>query len=479
GHTGLGHAAARAFLDTLAVAMPGAKEDSARLARTWALTAAGAPKDDGAAGALGTSAREWATGRALPVAEAAFANGVAAHALDFDDVSMSMSGHPSALLVPVTLAVAESAGASVGQLLEAYVTGLHVNVAVAAGFDLMEHYARGWHASVTVGTLGAVAAAARLLGLDARQAAHAIGLGVSMASGTRQNFGTMTKALHIGLAASSAVRAAQLAALGVDSSADALDGPLGYYSLYGQPAGDPAGAVTAALAGPEGGSLASLSAKRYPCCYQTHRAIDAALDLRDRLGRVTEGGVTEGGATGGGVTEDAIEEIVVHVNPGSDNSLIHPYAATPTQARFCMRYVVAAALLRGEIDFGSFGPGQVGSADIQALMRRVRLEHAAVPPYEPVVYSLDYAAVSVALRSGKSLNQTCVAPRGNAERPLSDDELRVKADACLAEAGLPPAASELAGVLGAPASSAETVIDVLRGPANTGPASTGPARTGS
>lgn len=437
----LGHAAARAFLDTLAVAMPGTGESSARLAREWALTAAG--------GAGAPVAREWHTGASLLASEAAFANGVAAHALDFDDVSMSMSGHPSALLVPVTLAVAESMGAPVRQLLDAYVTGLHVNVAVAAGFDLMEHYARGWHASVTVGTLGAVAAAARLLGLDASQARNALGLGVSMASGTRQNFGTMTKALHIGLAASNAVRAAQLGAAGVDSSDNALDGPLGYYSLYGKPAEDAVSAVSTALSVAESGSLASLSAKRYPCCYHAHRAIDATLDLRDRLGEVAQ--------------ED-VDEVVVHVNPDSDSSLIHPYATTPTQARFCMRYVVATALLRGQLGFGSFTRDVVNSADIQSLMRRVRLAHAVVPPYEPVSYSLDYAAVSVVLRSGKSLNQTCVAPRGNAERPLNDDELLAKANDCFTEAGMRPVAGELAAVLDTPTNSAKTVIDVLRGP---------------
>ncbi|WP_324274937.1 hypothetical protein [Blastococcus brunescens] len=83
----------------------------------------------------------------------------------------------------------------------------------------------------------------------------------------------------------------------------------------------------------------------------------------------------------GSVRADEVVEVVVHVNPGSDNSLIHPYATTPAQARFCMRYVVAAALLDGRVDFATFSPDRVLAEDVQALMRKVRLEHDAEVPY--------------------------------------------------------------------------------------------------
>jgi 2-methylcitrate dehydratase PrpD len=433
------HAAGRAFVDTLASAMAGREETSTRVAHAWAATATGGP------GA--PIAREWTTGATLLASEAAFANGVAAHALDLDDVSMGMWGHPSTLLVPVTLAVSETMpDTTVADLLAAYAVGLHCDLAVAAGFDLVDHYARGWHASVTVGMLGAVVAASRLLGLDADRTRHAVGLAVSMASGSRQNFGTTTKALHIGLAASNAVRAAQLAAAGADSSPEAVDGPLGFYALYGGATGAPE-AVVAALATPEARSIASLNAKRYPCCYQTHRAIDAALDLCGRLGPIAEHDVAE---------------VVVHVNPGSDNSLIHPFATTSTQARFCMRYVVAAGLLRGRVDFDSFTEAAVGAADVQALMRKVRLEHDETPPYDPVSYSLDYAAVLVRRTSGASDNVTCPVPRGSAERPMTDEELVAKAGACFDHAGVRGDARDLAVVLDATAAPATSVVDVLR-----------------
>jgi len=403
----LTHGASRAFLDTLAAAVAGRDEPSAAAAGSWARTAVGRVE--------GSAARDWATGISLPVAEAAFVNGVASHALDLDDVSMAMWGHPSTLLVPVAIAIGEATGASVKQCLAAYVVGLHVDVAMSAGFNLVEHYARGWHASVTVGTIGAVATGAHLLGLSEQETVSALGMAVSMASGSRENFGTTTKPMHIGFAASNAVKACQLAAAGVDASPTAIDGPLGFFQLYGAGGGD-AAAVVAALHSRESTTLATLNTKRYPCCYQTHRAIDAALDLHAGLDPQAR---------------SEISEVVVYVNPGSDNSLIHPFARTPAQARFCMRYVVSAALLFGKVDFATFAPEHVADPAVQELMQRVRIEYEETPPFGERAYKLDYASLQVTTPVGEPLRITCTVPRGNEERPLDDDDLLVKADSCL------------------------------------------------
>jgi 2-methylcitrate dehydratase PrpD len=431
-------AASRAVLDTVAVAVAGRAEP---------VTGTVCADADTVSAADGAAAGDWVGGTRRPVAEAAYVNGVAAHALDFDDVSMAMSGHPSALLVPVAVAVGEARGRTVEEVLSAYAVGLRVDVGVSAGFDLVRHYDRGWHASVTVGILGAVAAAATLERLTREQTRHALGLAVSMASGTRQNFGTMTKPLHVGLAAHNAVRATRLAALGADASPVALEGPLGFYALFGGGSFDP-GSFAASLRQSAAASLRTLSVKRYPCCYQAHRAVDAALDVRTAVGADLE-------------SQEVVDRVVVTVNPGSDTSLIHPYATTATQARFSLRYVVATALVDGAVDFGSFTTEQVGREEVQALMRRIDIEHSVATPYETLPYELDYAAVEVRLASGRSVHVTCTAPRGSAARPLSDDELVDKVDGCLVHGGVKPEASALAATLRRPAAPVSELVDTL------------------
>ena len=242
------------------------------------------------------------------------------------------------------------------------------------------------------------------------------------------------------------MRACQLAAAGVDSSVTAFEGPLGFFALYGS-GGHDASAVAAALQESRASTLSTINTKSYPCCYQTHRAIDAALDLHARLD----------------VDElPALTRIVVHVNPGSDNSLIHPFATTPAQARFCMRYVVASALLHGVVDFATFAPERVLDPAVQALMRRVELAHDTVPPFGDTAYALDYAAVQATTVGGVAHEATCAVPRGNEERPLTDEELLAKAETCLTYGQLRSGAASLVLLLADRKTSATFLVKTLR-----------------
>ena len=148
--------------------------------------------------------------RARAPANAALANGTAAHALDYDDMCFVSLAHPSAPLVSAALAAAELAGASGAALLDAYVVGFELEGRLGRAMN-PRHYQRGWHCTSTLGTIGAAAAASRLLGLDARPTGHALAIAASEASGLKENFGTMVKPLHAGLAARNGVLAAQLA----------------------------------------------------------------------------------------------------------------------------------------------------------------------------------------------------------------------------------------------------------------------------
>ena len=209
----------RQFIDVLGVTIPGAVEPATL--------------------AVLETVRNWGAGPATAILQAArlappwaaLVNGTAAHALDFDDNFDPAKAHATAVLAPAILAVAEAEGASGRQCLDAYIAGLQILGRAGQGVN-PAHRNRGWHATATVGAIGAAAACARLLSLDTQTAAHAISISTSMAAGFMSQFGTMTmKLLHAGLAAKAGVMAASLARAGIDAGKDTLDGQTGMNRL--------------------------------------------------------------------------------------------------------------------------------------------------------------------------------------------------------------------------------------------------------
>ena len=171
--------------------------------------------------------------------QAAFANGTAAHALDFDH-SFTLMGQPTAPIIPAIFALGEALGSSGRQLIEAYVTGYEVTGKLAHSLRDSAH--EGWHAPSTLGSFGAAAGCAKLLGLSAAQVEMALGITASMASGVVANFGTMTKPLHVGLGARNGVLAAKLAQGGFTANAKAIEAGVGFYQTLhgGTPIHEPA-----------------------------------------------------------------------------------------------------------------------------------------------------------------------------------------------------------------------------------------------
>src|SRR5215831_17049705 len=212
-------AARRAILDCLGVMLAGSVEPAARLVTDVARAEGGSPL----ATVVGTPLRTGAVWAAL-------ANGTAAHALDFDDTNFTLMGHPSAPVLAAALAAGELALADGQALIHAFLLGFEVETTLAAVIN-PEHYEHGWHATCTLGTLGAVAAASRLLGLDSEQIKTALAVAASQSSGLKENFGTMTKPFHAGHAARSGVLAALLAREGWTASERALEGPQGFFSV--------------------------------------------------------------------------------------------------------------------------------------------------------------------------------------------------------------------------------------------------------
>src|SRR5262245_56321205 len=213
--------AKKAFLDTLAVSLSGSRLDSARIVTELARELG---RDSGPCSVIGHGVK-------ADVLAAALANGTSAHAELFDDNNEPMMAHPSASLVSALLPLAQSRGLGGAEVLLAYVAGFEVNVVLGRALN-PRLYEAGWHVTRTLGVLGVTAACCRLLKLGPQPFRAALGIAASMASGLRQNFGTMTMALHAGLTARDAVQAALLAEKGFMSDAEALDGKYGFFNLF-------------------------------------------------------------------------------------------------------------------------------------------------------------------------------------------------------------------------------------------------------
>jgi 2-methylcitrate dehydratase PrpD len=391
--------ATRAFIDTIGVAIAARREECFTIL-------------SGTLGAGSGGATVLPTGARTTAAEAALLNGTAGHALDYDDVADEIKGHPSVVLVAALLALAEARGSSGRDLLQAYAVGFEVACAIARALPVEPHYRRGWHATATVGILAAVAGAGRLLELDQPRIQNALGIAASMASGSRQNFGTMTKPLHAGLVARDAVLAAELAAAGFTADPHQLEGPLGYFAQYGV---DPrVFEVQTALEQPRVLLEHGLNVKKYPCCYGTHRMADAALTLRER-----------------GLRAADARSIAISVEPDGLGAIIHHQPATGLQGKFSGEYVVAACLLDGAVRLSTFTDDAVAREEAQSLLRRVSIRESARPPFGQSSYDHAYATLEVTRTDGSVVRERCDVPRGAAAVPLTDAELEAKFRDCL------------------------------------------------
>ncbi len=390
--------AAAAVLDTVGVMLAGASEPAARIVQAVA-----AAEGAGTCVIAGTRLRTSASSAAL-------ANGTAAHALDFDDMCFVSLAHPSAPLVAAALAAAEAVGASGAALLDGYVVGFELEGRLGRVMN-PAHYERGWHCTSTIGTVGAAAAAARILGLDAAATAHALAIAASEASGLKENFGTMVKPLHAGLAARNAVLAALLARGGMDASPLALDGPQGF--LAAMDSAQPSLVEAIADLGTRWETLdTGITVKLYPSCAGTHPTLDALLDLR-RVERFA------------GADVERIEVIVDSITP---TVLLYDRPASGLEAKFSMPFCAAAAALDGRVGIDTFDAARLHDPAIADLMARVSMR--VDPALDCAAPPLTQARLLVLLKDGRELRAAANGARGYPERPVGDEELAAKFLAC-------------------------------------------------
>ncbi len=257
--------ARQCVLDYFGVALAGAGDELVRLLLDEMTEAGGAPQ----ASVIGGAAQ-------LPALSVALVNGAAGHALDYDDVNIAMPGHPSVAILPGLLALAELRHSSGREVVTAFVAGYETACRIGAALQ-PGHYNLGFHSTGTVGSFGAAAACARLLGLDAETTAVALGIAGTQAAGLKSQFGTMCKPFHAGKASQNGLLAARLAARGFSSRDDIVECVQGFALTHG-----PDFSPEAALAAPEAGlHLFANLFKYHAACYLTHAPIECARRLRD------------------------------------------------------------------------------------------------------------------------------------------------------------------------------------------------------
>jgi 2-methylcitrate dehydratase PrpD len=256
------------ILDTVGVTVAGSTEPCARIVGE---VAAGGGASLGQSLIFGTAARTSAL-------DAALINGTAAHALDFDDCNNTLGGHPSAPILPALFALADERAVDGRAFIAAYVAGFETECKLARGVNF-HHYAKGWHATATLGVHGAAAAACHLMGLDAARTATALALASSLAAGIKANFGTMTKPLHVGHCARNGLFAALLAAKDFTANAGAFEHSQGFLDVFNGPGTYDVARMLDGWGAPFDIVTPGIAIKQYPCCGSTHPALDVMLDL--------------------------------------------------------------------------------------------------------------------------------------------------------------------------------------------------------
>jgi len=386
--------------DFLGVATGGAREDAGRIIQEMIREQG----PGGGATLIGTSLRSHPTWASL-------ANGISGHALDYDDVSQPMYGHPTTAVLPAALAMGETLNISGSDLLESYIIGLEVTVNLSYGMN-PAHYEHGWHSTCTLGTMGATAAAAKLLGLKGDKLRTALALGASQAGGLQQNFGTMTKPFHAGRAAENGVLAALLAQKGWTGDQNILETPLGFFNLFCGPGNYDAEKCVATLGAPYDIDQPGIILKKYPSCAFSHPAVDAALTI------------TQSPGYGPG----EVERVEGHIHSLADQILIHRNPRTGLEAKFSMEACVSLALLDGNVNSRSFVDEKILSKDVRDMVVRVQRIVASGDQDGPKEFGP--ATVKAFLKGGKTEEATVFKAKGNPENPMSLQEVQGKYRDC-------------------------------------------------
>lgn len=385
--------ARRAIADTIGVAFAGCRSDFID-----------AVEDVCEVGSASGVATLWGRGERASILQAALLNGISAHALDFDDCSTTMGGHPSAPVLPAILALAEQKNATFAQVAEAYVTGVEVETRLARGL-LPHHYDKGWHPTATLGVFGAAAAAARLLNFNTVQMANCLAMAVSMASGLKSNFGTPVKPLHVGQAAYHGLVAALLTERDLSANLEAFEHNYGFFRLFNGEGTYDEQAILDGWDGPLETLTPGIAIKQHPCCGSAHSAIDAALKI------VKEHGLFE---------EQSIQKIEIATHERRLAHTNRPLPKSGLDAKFSVQFLTAKALVSGQIRLADFEDDKFLTPQLSELLAKTQATgHQQADAY--------CGTVHITMTDGRVFEGVASTEFGRGPtNPMSDAELEMK-----------------------------------------------------
>ncbi len=342
---------------------------------------------------------------------AAFANGVAAHGLEMDDVENRSSLHPGVVVFPAALALSEQLGSSPADFYAAVAAGYEVTLRVGAALNPASAYERGFHPTAVCGTFGAAAASARLLGLSPEQTMMALGIAGSMAAGSMAYLhdGAWTKRLHPGWASHAGITAARLAAAGFVGPTAIFESPYGFLHAYSSLSD----VTQLALPSDDTYAIMDVSIKPYACCRYMHGPIDCLLQIQrehqpdpQHIAHVRCGVLTGGR----GLIADPIEQ------------KRHP--ENVVDAQFSMPFGAAIALLTGQAGLPVFTEAWLHEASVRALMQKVACYSSPdLDTYYPAEWR---ASAEIQMDNGQSYRADIRYPLGDPYNPLSWEQLEAR-----------------------------------------------------
>ena len=414
------HLGKRSILDGLGLALAGSVAESGHIVRKH-LATLGCNQAKGCTVA-GTSMK-------MPARFAAFANGVAIHADDYDDTQLAVAKdrvyglltHPTAPALPPVLAVGERDGRSGLDVLTAYQIAVEVETKISEAMN-PRHYQDGFHSTATVGTIAAAAGVAHLLGFNEEQTRRALAIAASQAAGLRENFGTMTKPFHAGRACESGVVAADFARLGFTATPVILEAGRGFFKAAG--GGYDPGAIVGKLGKPWTFAFPGVSIKPHPSGSLTHPAMGLMLDLIAKHD----------------IKPEQVKRVAVGVNRQNVNALIHNRPTTELQAKFSMQFCMAILLLRRKAGLAEFADEVVNRPDVKAMIEKV--DYAVHPEAEAAGYEKMTTIIDIDLVDGRTISGRADFGKGSPANPMTDDELANKFRECAAWGRLPKASAD-------------------------------------
>ena len=410
----------RSVLDGIGLALAGNAAESGHIVRTY-LKSLGIPTGKGAT-VIGTSMK-------VPARFAAFANGIAIHADDYDDTQLAVAKdrvyglltHPTAPALPPVLALGEIGNRSGLDVLAAYQVAVEAETKICEAIN-PRHYDHGFHSTATIGAIAAAAGASRMMGLNLEQTRRALGIGASQAAGLRENFGTMTKPFHPGRSCESGIVAAEFAKLGWTATPVVLEAGRGFFKAAGG-GYDPA-AIEGRLGNPWTFTFPGVSIKPHPSGSLTHPGMGLMLDLIRKHD----------------IRPEQVMKVRVGTNRHMPNALIHHRPQNELQAKFSMEFCMAILLLQRKAGLAEFTDQVVNRPDVRKMIEKV--DFGVHPEAEAAGYEKMTTIIDIELADGRKIGGRADFGKGSPAHPMSDDELATKFRECAAWGKLPKASAD-------------------------------------